>query len=397
MRPRRNVRTFMTKQPKRNAASNHNAPLSVLIIDDDDGQLYLLKDRLTREGFRVQTATDSHAGLALYATQHFDLVLVDHWLPGTPGTEVVRQLTSQDDAPPVIVLTAYSSEETAVNALRNGATDYIVKDVRGEYLRTLSARVMDVIAARDDDRRRRAAEIAAEVERHRADLLVTFIQKASHEFRTPLSLITTPLQYLQRVHKDDERTLKKLQSIETGSRQILQLVEALLLITSLETDDYLYPQHADLRNVVGSVIDQASRQIEAADLTVQTDFPAASVVRKVDVELLSRAFTELLDNAIRHSYAGGTIRVSMQVHDEGVVVLIDDEGSGIAPQHLPHIFEPLYRADSAHTTRGLGLGLPIAQGIIALHDGHLVIESVSGKGTRARVELSLAPSAHLTS
>ena len=98
----------------------------------------------------------------------------------------------------------------------------------------------------------------------------------------------------------------------------------------------------------------------------------------------------LLDNALRHTPAGGSIRVSAQTAGRQVQIVVADTGSGIAPEHLEHVFERFYRADDAQGA-GSGLGLAIAKGLIEAQHGQIRLESAAGQGTRVMLALPAAP------
>jgi len=98
----------------------------------------------------------------------------------------------------------------------------------------------------------------------------------------------------------------------------------------------------------------------------------------------------LLDNALRHTPPGGTVRLDAHVQERQVVMSVTDTGGGIAPADIPHIFERFYRADGAHASNGSGLGLSIARAIVEAQQGHIAIDSQLGRGTRVMVTLPSA-------
>jgi two-component system heavy metal sensor histidine kinase CusS len=97
--------------------------------------------------------------------------------------------------------------------------------------------------------------------------------------------------------------------------------------------------------------------------------------------LFSRALNNLVENALRFTPDGGTIRISVDVNAAQARVLVSDTGSGIAPEHLPHVFDRFYRADSSRSSAGTGLGLSLVKSIVDLHGGSATIESEVGRGT----------------
>src|SRR5262249_558470 len=112
-----------------------------------------------------------------------------------------------------------------------------------------------------------------------------------------------------------------------------------------------------------------------------------------DPDHLFRLFGNLLQNAVRHTSQTGSITVSADEEEDGVVVRVRDTGEGIPPEHLPHVCERFYRVDAARTRRrgGTGLGLAICQSIVEAHDGSLTLESIVGEGTTVTVWLPGPP------
>ena len=114
-------------------------PVRILVIDDDAGQARLAQRTLERAGYAVDVAGDGDTGLALYATGAYDVLMVDHQMPGPGGLEVLSTLAARGALPPTIMVTGHGDEAIAVEAMKLGAGDYLVKDVEGHYLTLLPA------------------------------------------------------------------------------------------------------------------------------------------------------------------------------------------------------------------------------------------------------------------
>jgi PAS domain S-box-containing protein len=137
-----------------------NAPIRILLMEDDAGQARLAQRHLQRAGYVVDLATDGDTGLALYKAETHDLLIVDHRMPGCGGLEVLRYLAAQGPLPPVIMVTGHGDETLAVQALRLGASDYVIKDVDGRYLALLPPvieRALQQWRWREEKRRAEAA------------------------------------------------------------------------------------------------------------------------------------------------------------------------------------------------------------------------------------------------
>jgi signal transduction histidine kinase len=146
-----------------------------------------------------------------------------------------------------------------------------------------------------------------------------------------------------------------------------------------------------VNTVVQSVLRGLKTQIEERELTVERRLPTAATEASLDPELITRVAHHLLDNAVKFTPPGGTIRITTALVDGGVHLSIQDSGPGITAEQLPHIFEPFYRADEARSRgTGTGLGLAMAAAIVRLHGGTLRASNVvDGSGARFDIELPL--------
>jgi PAS domain S-box-containing protein len=130
-------------------------PVRILIMDDDAGQARLAQRTLERAGYAVAVAGDGDTGLALHAAEAYDVLIVDHQMPGKGGLDVLRTLATRGALPPTIMVTGHGDEAVAVEAMKMGAGDYVVKDVDGRYLTllpTIVARVLDQQRLREEKR-----------------------------------------------------------------------------------------------------------------------------------------------------------------------------------------------------------------------------------------------------
>lgn len=232
---------------------------------------------------------------------------------------------------------------------------------------------------------KREFEIA--LERERRKLLMTFIQTAAHEFRTPLTLISSNA-YLQWRIDDPERRRIKSDDIQAQVRRITRLVDMLLLMTQLENDDALTLVPIDLKTLLESICQRQREVTEhqtSLKCVVDDDLPTVHA----DWNYLTNAIDQVLDNAFRYTPADGCITVKAGAIDSQVWIEIHNNGSLIPDHILPHIFDTFRREDTAHTTPGFGLGLAIARVIIERHEGQISVESSPERGTRFRMLLPL--------
>lgn len=128
---------------------------------------------------------------------------------------------------------------------------------------------------------------------------------------------------------------------------------------------------------------------EAEDKAIDITTAVADAVGVVgDHTRLRQVVANLIENAVKYTDRGGRVQISADATGDGFVELrIRDSGPGVAPEHLPHIWERLYRADSSRATRGIGLGLSLVRAVVEAHGGHVDVESAAGQGSTFRVTL----------
>jgi signal transduction histidine kinase len=214
-----------------------------------------------------------------------------------------------------------------------------------------------------------------------------FIANASHELRAPLTLVRagaeTALRHTPANSKGQRETL---QDVLDECDHMGRLVEDLLLMSRLDAGRVdLQTELVDVDALMNDVQRQVGRV--AGERGVQVTIEARGATVKADRTQLRQVLLILLDNALRHTPPGGTITLSAAQHDRGTVIEVADTGSGIAPEHLPHVFEPFYSVGNSPNGTSSGLGLSIAGKLVEAHGGRISIASQPGRGTRVAIAL----------
>lgn len=347
---------------------------TVLIVDDEAGLRSSLADALTYQGYRVVTADSGETALECIAAQEFDLALIDLRMQGVGGMEVLTALREQSPNTIAIVLTAYGSMETAVEALRQGAHDYLFKPCPLDKIQeSVRAGLL-----------KRQQEIEKQTR-------VKFASDVSHELRNPITAIGLHLQMLgssppekQNYHLDILRQETVYMGNLIEGIQILSRLEAGLGETELALED--------LNAVVEQVVAAQQVRAEVAGLELifepGVDLPSVRIVR----DQLVRVVCNLVANAINYTPAGHVWVSTRLAAERGQVCLrIQDTGIGIEPGELPHLFERFYRSPRAVESgvAGTGLGLAIVKEIVDAHGGEIEVESRVGEGSTFIVWLPL--------
>lgn len=213
-----------------------------------------------------------------------------------------------------------------------------------------------------------------------------FVADASHELRTPLTSILGYARMLRAWGLDNpDASREGVRAIEDEAERMHALVESLLRLARGEDMPAIHPEPVDLVALARDAV-QSLRAAEP-DSAVTIDTPEAPVIVPADRMTIRQVLGILLDNAVRHGASPEPVELSVRAAGDGAVVTVRDHGPGIAPQHLPYLFDRFYRADAARTEPGSGLGLAIAKQVVVQHGGTIDITSEPGRGTAVTVTL----------
>ena len=307
----------------------------LLVVDDDEALRELLRDYLSREGFRVATVANGEEMDRWLAEQQADLVILDLMLPGEDGLSLARRLRAGGNLP-IIMLSARGEEVDRIIGLEVGADDYLPKPFNP---RELLARIRSVMRRKDP---------------------------AQAEAPT-----ATPRQGFGPFELD----------LEQINRLIGQSLE---LARNLEAGELDQVDLADL--IDGLVLD-----LRRGDAEVDWQAPGPCPCR-VNVTAVQRVLTNLLENALRYGN-GNPPRVELDCASAGVEIRVLDRGPGIPEGEQEAVFRPFYRLDASrnHTTGGSGLGLAIARQLADANGFAVELEPRSGGGIQARIRMPATP------
>ena len=227
------------------------------------------------------------------------------------------------------------------------------------------------------------------IERVRRD----FVSNVSHELRTPLAAIKLMVETVLAAGDDAEARALFLPQVDREVDRMVQLVEDLLELARSESGRFtLRKERFDLTDVARSVVNTFAQRAAGLDVSLQLRAPQPVFVN-ADRDRLMQVAVNVVDNALRHTPARGSIEVEMVAEDGCAVLRVRDTGSGIPFNDLPHIFERFYVVDRSRSRghSGTGLGLSIAKRLVEAHDGMIVAESVFGAGATLTCRLPLAP------
>jgi signal transduction histidine kinase len=373
----------------------------ILIVDDEFGPRESLRF-LLKEEYDVVCADSVDTGMALLKRESPDLVIMDIRMPGKTGIQGLRELRAVDPHTSVVMLTGYGALETAQEALRLGANDYINKPFDAQELRGIVGRFTNrsrverkrqrMLRELQDMNSRLVEDIASKD--HLASLGQTSAEFA-HDLRNPLMIVMGYVglltQELERVREmvgnEDGKVGEYLTIIETNIRRCIDLAEMWQNMDKAELGEF---SRLPVAQIINDVMASVEPLTSVADVEIEYQVePGDAEVVGSRAQLL-RAIHNIIANAIDAvDENAGKIVLSCEVRGRCVDIQVRDNGPGMPADVLRRMFEPYFTTKPKG--KGTGLGTVIARRIIEEHRGMIDADSASGKGTTVRITLPLAP------
>jgi two-component system sensor histidine kinase/response regulator len=355
---------------------NANKQPLILVIDDEESMRDSCCMILAKDGFRTAEAEDGRIGIQQVEELKPDLVLVDLKMPGISGLEVLQKIKVIDANIIPIVITGYATVESAVEAMKMGAYDFLPKPFTPEELRMIIKRGLE---------RRRLMLETESLRREKKLMEDNFITMVSHQLRSPVAAVMQYFEVIQSgLIKDEEQKNQMLQKAKIRLEGLLELINDWLDIARMNSGQIVSNRKPfSVASLLSRLVDFYGPQAEEAGLTLEMSPPEGQDFVCGDEESLEQVFANLISNAIKYNRPGGEISVAIEEKEGGIAVLVRDTGIGIPAEHLPYIFDQFYRVPQSggKKLRGSGLGLSIARKIIEAHDGQFSVESEPGRGS----------------
>ncbi len=356
----------------------------ILNVDASEGARYAKSRILTRAGFKVIEAASGSAALYRAREDKPDLVLLDVKLPDINGLEVCRLLKADPDTRAILVLqtsASYVGVSDKIRALEGGADNYLFEPIEPEEL---VANVKALLRLGRVERELR------DVDRRKDEFVATL----AHELRNPLGPIRSAVELLCRLDPQvPERQDKARQTILRHTGHLVRLVEDLLDVARISKGKItLHQERVELQTFIASARESVAHIAEERRQQIDVSLPDHEVWLKGDHVRLAQIVGNLLHNAVKFTPPGGIIGLTADVVGQDVLIRVADNGIGVDPAKLDHIFELFgqggYTPDRVQD--GLGIGLSLVRTLVNLHHGSVSVFSEGvGKGSVFEVSLPI--------
>jgi signal transduction histidine kinase len=369
--------------------------VNILLVDDDEVDRLAVLRALRAGGIdaTLEEADSVSAATAALEERSFDCVLADYQLAPGDGLDVLERVRQAGLQIPVVILTGQGSEQTAVELMKAGAADYLPKStLSGERLAQSLRYATERRKLEQERDRLQVREREAREEAERANAAKDqFLAMLSHELRQPLNAILGWAKMVREGRLNRERLQHGLAVIERNAQLQVQLINDLLDVSRIVAGKL--ELHLDLIDPIKTcraAIDVLRPQMQEKQITVADTFDEGLGPIHADGARLQQIVWNLLSNAIKFSPVGGVIQFSVSRADSTVEISVVDQGCGIQPEFLPHVFDRFSQAkgNMASAQSGLGLGLAIVRHLVDAHGGSVRAES-DGDGAGARFVVRL--------
>ncbi len=351
---------------------------SILVVDDTPANLQMLVGMLKLSGYRPRPVTSGVQALQAARAEPPHLVLLDVNMPEMNGFQVCAQLKADPRlaAIPVIFISAMSDTLDKVRGFQAGGVDYVTKPFQVDEVKARVAAQLELC------RQRRELQAGYEKLRRSEQMRDELVHMIVHDLRSPLTAVLANLELLREdADKLPEPSREDVERSLHVARQMMRLINGVLDVSKMEADKMtLQRSECDVVGLIGGTLSDFKGLVGTRALVFEhPDEPLPAVV---DEQVLTRIVQNLLANALRVTPAQGEIRVAVAAQDSHILVRVNDNGPGIAPELRERIFDKFAQAEDrrARKTHTTGLGLTFCKLAVQAHGGQIGVDSELGQG-----------------
>ncbi len=391
------------------------AGFSALLTEAQNGQEAIAKLQVRRNNLVSVSENNCSSQIVESNINNFDLILLDYRLPDINGLHLIAEIKALNLDLPIIVLTGQGDEEIAVEMMKAGAADYLLK---GKIEPNILAKAIN--SAIRIHKAEQAVELANQRLRASNELLVLknqelerqqqqiklqniklqesynlkseFLATMSHELRTPMNAIMGFSQLLLRQYPEPLSAQQQnlVRRIFNNSKNLLDMINEMLDFSKIEAGKLeLNPQKLDLNFLIKLTVEELRSLAVQKQLSLVNDLQLEDQFLIQDSNFIKRTLINLLSNAIKFTESGEVKVTAWEIDETKIAYSVTDTGIGIAPEDRDKIFQAFRQGDQTFTRQhsGTGLGLAISDSLVKMMGGKILLESELGKGSTFTVEI----------
>jgi len=358
--------------------------ISILLVEDNSGDKRLISEMLAEANnaaFDVKYADRLEAAIGYLGQNEADVILLDLGLPDSQGLETLRKTYAQVSETPIVVLTGLNDEMIGVQAVNEGAQDYLIKGQVDAHL--LSRTIRYAIERKQAEERERRLQLQLDLSNRLASLGL-MVEGIAHEINNPLTSVIGFAQMLA-VKDIPESTREDIKTIGDNAQRVADIINNLLTFAKQQKLERTY---INVNDIIGATLKMRAYPLEENNITVTTQFDPALPSTMADATLLQQAFLNLVINAetaMKLAHGKGSLLIRTALISETIQISFTDDGPGITEANLAHLFDPFF--STRGVGQGTGLGLSVCYGIITEHNGRIHATSQLGRGSVFTIEL----------
>ncbi len=367
--------------------------VKILVVEDEEIIRLMFKQSFESWGFNVDVAENGKEAIEKCQNEFYNIVVTDLNMPIMDGMELLKKLKSKWPYQDVIVVTGYATIESAIEAMKLGAYDFILKPVNFDHVQfTINKCFTKIKAQTENEELRGMNNQLLELN----EMKDKFLYITNHEIRTPLTIIKGYIDVLRGlILNPNEEVSETLTILEDTTAELNELVDRMHLLKSLELGDIVENYESlDLKEILKKVYRELGSLYKARNVELQVIVDKKPIILLCDYRKVRLVMRELLHNALKFTPDGGSVLVQLESINDHISYLVKDSGVGIPYDKQKVIFDRFYEIQDVVNHRsskrdfmggGLGIGLSMVNEIVNNMKGKIELTSEPGQGSTFKI------------
>lgn len=364
--------------------------IKLLIIEDEEAVLESYIDMFSVIGFDPDTAINGKDGLNKLTKKDYDIVITDLNMPVMDGQATLKRIKQKYPHIQVIVITGFATIENAINAMKEGAFDYITKPVSLEHVKIVMNRCVKHIRNMYENEELKTLNDQL---KHINEIKDKFITITNHELRTPLAVLKGYFELIDiSIEEKNDDVKEYLEIVSSTLFEMIDLVERMHNLSYAENTFIGERNNFNINEVMHTVVNEMKILFQKRGIKFDASTNNKDIIVYADKYAIHRAIRELLQNALKFTEKGGEVhlKVKKEIANQKVYISVEDNGIGIPSDKIDFVFEPFYEVQDVmhHSTSqtefmggGIGVGLSLVREVLQTSNGEIDVKSEEGMGS----------------